>query len=356
MPWQDYTLSFFILHLLASFMRGELQYVLMAENTLPWEQPGWLIDARKWIHTVLENHGLRQTGEIEQPHIRPWSTVLRVPTDRGDLFFKATAPVLEYEAALTNFLFRLYPENSPDLLAVSLERGWMLMRDSGTLLRAFIKSEKSLERWRAIMPLYVGLQKQMMSHASQILALGVPDRWLKTLPEQFERLVADEPAMLVDQPESLTSDEYRRLRAYTDKFEKLCAQLNSHAIPASLHHDDFHDGNLFIQNDRVIFTDWGESAVTHPFFTLVVMLRGASNSLDLEADAPELAEMRDWYLKQWADIAPLDELRSMVGLAERIGLVNRALTWHRVISSLPAGLQPKYAFAVPAYLKEFINS
>ena len=120
--------------------------------------------------------------------------------------------------------------------------------------------------------------------------------------------------------------------------------------------DDFHDGNVFIQNGRVLFTDWGESAVTHPFFTLVVLLRGASNSLDLEPDAPELAQVRDWYLSQWTNYAPLAELQPVVHLAQRIGLVNRALTWHRVISYLPESLKSEYAMAVPAYLQEFINT
>jgi hypothetical protein len=131
--------------------------------------------------------------------------------------------------------------------------------------------------------------------------------------------------------------------------------LDSFGIPATLHHDDFHDGNLFIQKGRIIFTDWGESAVTHPFFTLVVMLRGAGNSLDLETDAPELASMRDWYLSQWTDYAPLKELQPALKLAERIGLVNRALTWHWVISHLLGKVKPEYSMAVPAYLQEFIN-
>jgi Phosphotransferase enzyme family len=127
-------------------------------------------------------------------------------------------------------------------------------------------------------------------------------------------------------------------------------------IPATLHHDDFHDGNLFLHNGRVRFTDWGESAVTHPFFSLVVLLRGASNSLDLASDAPELAQMRDWYLSHWTDYASPAGLQAAAYLAQQIGLVNRALTWHRVIANLPESLKSEYAIAVPAYLQEFINT
>jgi hypothetical protein len=327
----------------------------MNRQIIPWNKPGWLEDASRWILSQLDRVNLHLAGKIEQPHIRPWSTVLTVPTDGGLLYFKATAPYLSYEPALTDFLFSTRPDVTPDLLAIDQMRGWMLMRDSGTPLRTFIKAEKSVDRWREIMPLYVGLQKELTHRIDDMLSLGVPDRRLDSLPEMFSRLVGDKASLLVDQPESITSDEYRRLQASVGEFEKMCLALNSFGIPATLHHDDFHDGNLFIQNERVIFTDWGECAITHPFFTLVVMLRGAENSLDLSPGASELALMRDWYLSEWTDFAPMKELQSTVKLAERIGLVNRALTWHWVISHLPEEVKPDYAMAVPTYLKEFIN-
>jgi hypothetical protein len=325
----------------------------MLENQLLWNLPGWQEEVQAWINLQLARHGLALTGEIQQPHLRPWSTVLTVPAEGGRLYFKATAPYLAYEPALTAFLAELRPDVTPDLLAVEPRRGWLLMRDSGVPLRTFIKAEKSLARWQGILPLYVGLQKEMAPRAAEILALGVLDRRLETLPAQFARLIADEPSLLVDQPEGLTSADCRRLQASVGEFERMCRELEAFGIPPTLHHDDFHDGNLFLQGERVIFTDWGESAVTHPFFTLVVLLRGAENSLDLQPEAPELAQLRDWYLAQWTDYAPLAALQPVVRLAQQIGLVNRALTWHRVISHLPEELKPEYASAVPAYLGEF---
>lgn len=326
----------------------------MTDVSLPWEQAGWLDTVQLWIDYTLAAHGLQRTSDVEQLHIRPWSTVLRVPTTDGCCFFKAAAPVLAHEAALTQALAALRPELLPELVAVDEAQGWLLMRDSGTPLRTFIKAERSLDRWRTILPHYVALQKDMMAYTESFLALGVPDRRLATLPQQFARLVADEPAMLVDQPDGLSTAEYQRLQASVPTFTQRCRDLDAFGIPATLHHDDFHDGNLFVQDGQVRFTDWGESAITHPFFTLVVLLRGASNSLDLADDAPPLAELRDWYLSAWTDYAPLPDLQRMVRLTQQIGLVNRALTWHRVIAHLPARLKAEYALAVPAYLQEFV--
>jgi hypothetical protein len=323
---------------------------------IPWEQPGWLERASAWIESCLQSARIQRIGPIDHFHIRPWSTVARVPTDAGDLYFKATSPVLNFEPPLTNYLAQRWPERFPDLIAIDEQHGWMLMRSSGIALRSYIRAEKSLSRWQAIMPLYAQLQKDTIPLIGDILALGVLDRRLDGLPAQFELLVADEESLLLDQPESLTAEEYHRLAGAGPVFRELCAGLVSFAIPETLHHDDFHDGNLFLKGERVIFTDWGECAVAHPFFSLVVMLRGAGNSLGLPPGAPELAEMRNWYLEQWSDSSSLDQLPHALRLAETIGLVNRALTWHRVISSLPPARRPEFALAVPSYLQEFINS
>jgi hypothetical protein len=118
----------------------------MPEKKIPWNAPGWLDEASGWILAQLARNKLQLVADISKPHIRPWSTVLSIPTDSGLLYFKATASYLAYEPALTDFLFRVRPDISPDLLAVDPQRGWMLMRESGTPLRAFIRAEKSLER------------------------------------------------------------------------------------------------------------------------------------------------------------------------------------------------------------------
>lgn len=325
-------------------------------NPFLWEQPDWQAEVKAWIYSALDKNDLRLTGEIEQPHIRPWSTVMTVPTDTGLLYFKASASIFAHETALTNYLARFRPEIFPVLLAVDTKRHWMLMRDAGTPLRQFIRTEKSIARWENVLPLYVDLQKTMAERITHLLALGVMDRRLEKLPELFENLIADEFAMLLDQEESLTSEEYARLKNYGSEFARMCEQLAAFGIPETIHHDDFHDGNIFVQSDgKIIFTDWGESAITHPFFTLVVIMRSVDNSMGMDF-SPESERVRDMYLQHWTAYAPIDELRSIVKLAQRIGYVNRALTWKMSLDDMPEELKSEYAIAVPSYLKDFINS
>ena len=63
------------------------------ELVIPWTQPGWIEQTSLWVHAELERRGIKVSGPIEQPHSRPWSSVLRVPTMEGAIYFKAFSPV-----------------------------------------------------------------------------------------------------------------------------------------------------------------------------------------------------------------------------------------------------------------------
>jgi hypothetical protein len=326
----------------------------MPNHTLPWEQPAWFEQASAWIHEQLARHGLSASGPIEQPHVRPWSTVLHVPTTAGMLYFKATAPMLAHEPALTQALARWRPDCMPTVLAADLERGWMLLRDSGESLRSRIQAEQDIARWHTVLPLYADVQIGLASRLPDLLALGALDRRLATLADQYKRLLDDTDAMLIDQPEGLTAEEYKHLCALAPHFAELCERLAGYRVPETLHHDDFHDGNIFVRDGRYTFADWGESCAAHPFCTLVVTLRGIAYRQGWAEDAPELAQLRDGYLAPWASFESHENLLAAFALAQRVGKVCRALTWYRVVSHLAEPFKSEHADAVPGWLHVFL--
>jgi hypothetical protein len=106
------------------------------EQRLPWMRPGWFASATSWIHEQLERLGYIQAAPIEQVKAQPWSTVLRIPTTTGILYFKAPAPTLAFEPALTQTLMRLVPLHVPQVYVVDRQRHWMLMQNGGRTLRS----------------------------------------------------------------------------------------------------------------------------------------------------------------------------------------------------------------------------
>ena len=75
-----------------------------------WTDPEWLAGAHAWVEEQSDALGLVRTGDVEQPHVRVWSTVLKVPTTAGPVWFKANHGPLQHEAALVTLLAERVPD------------------------------------------------------------------------------------------------------------------------------------------------------------------------------------------------------------------------------------------------------
>ncbi len=278
-----------------------------------WEDPAWAATAHGWIADRLDELGLTRTGEIEQPHVRDWATAMRVPTDAGDVWFKANTEVLAFEAGLVALLAERRPEVVPPLLAWDPATGWMLMSDAGTRLRAVEPEEPWLDVWREVLPSYAALQVAMTEDVETLLALGVPDLRLATLPERYQQLIDEIGAE-------------RRFRDALPRVVDLCDRLASYGIGETVQHDDLHDGQIFVRDGRARVLDWGDACVSHPFFSLSVTLEGVLQwGLYDVADAVDVVPFRDAYLAPFAAAYPGVDLVSAVEPALRLGWVCRAV-------------------------------
>lgn len=294
--------------------------------------------------------GLAVSGPIEQPHVRPWSTVLRVPTEGGDVWFKANMPTQAFEVAVVETLAARRPDLVPPLLAAHLARGWMLQGDGGTRLREILEETRDFDVWLKILPLYAELQMDVAADRDRLLAAGVPDRLLVSLPGQFEELLTDAEAL-----ETLTRDERRRLAALAPRIEAECRELAAYGLPETIQHDDLHDGQVFVRDGRFLFFDWGDACVSHPFYTLVVTLAVLAYRLELDHDAPELDRFRHAYLEPWTRFRTRSELEQAYPLAYRLGVLCRGLTWRSVVAVLPQPLRDDEADAVPERMRMLLS-
>jgi hypothetical protein len=277
-----------------------------------WTDPAWLAEAHAWIRERVE-----PTGPIEQPHVYPWSTVLRVPTEQGDVWFKANTPQLRHEAAVVTVLARHRPDCIPAPLAADLESGWMLLADAGTSLRQVIERERDLARWLDVLPLYAGVQLDLTPYAGELVAAGAPDRRLARLPAQYERLL--------DELEGLPEAELRQLRGRVPQVAELCDELAAYCVPETIQHDDFHDGQVYVRDGSYLLLDWGDACISHPFFTLAVTLEGGiAWGLDDVEHSVDIAPFRDAYLEPFGR----SDLAAACTIAYRLGWVCRAVNGH----------------------------
>jgi hypothetical protein len=325
------------------------------DPALSWVQPAWLEEATDWISARLAELGLDATGDIEQPHARWWSTVLRVPTGAGDLWFKANAPPHAFEAGLLAILERVRPGRVPAPVALDTERGWLLMRDGGERLRELLHSPADLHRWQELLPEYGELQLAVAPHLYDLLDAGVPDERLAVLPDHLRRLLDDRDACMGGRDDGLSEDEYERVRALVSEHEEKCERLAGMRIPETIQHDDLHDGNVFVRDGCYLFFDWGDSCVSHPFHTLVVTLRAIAHRWELPPGGPDVLRLRDAYLEAFSGLAARRELVEATELAHFTGTAARALNWYRFIYAREPEFRSADEDAVPYGLRRLLD-
>ena len=193
------------------------------------------------------------TGPVEQPHVRPWSTALRIPTDGGTAWLKATGLGHAYEGPLLLAFRDLGVRRVVLPLAVEPARGWILFDDAGPTLRAARPDghgDHDLAAWERILPEYAELQRSVETPAAiaSMLAAGTPDGRPDRLPPELERLLGDDriwERVLAD--ERADADRARAaLAARLPEIGELAARVAASGVPPSIQHDDLHGGNIVV--------------------------------------------------------------------------------------------------------------
>ena len=277
--------------------------------------------AEDWIRAHVD-----PVGPIETAHERPWATVLRVPLADSIAWFKACAPVQAFEPWLSSELFVRWPDRVARVLGHDGERGWLLLADAGTPVRALGNPP---EAWLLALPLYAELQRGETAYVHDHLAHGVPDLRVATWPARYDDLLTR------DLP--LDEDEIRRLRDFAPRFSELCSELAAYKVPETVQHDDLHMANLYKKGERLRLLDWGDSSISHPFASLVVTFRFLEEFNKLPPGDGWYSRLRDAYLEPWGSgLAPA------FALAVRIGAFAHTIAWMRQRDALPDQARPAF--------------
>ncbi|MDQ4045223.1 MAG: aminoglycoside phosphotransferase family protein, partial [Chloroflexota bacterium] len=144
-------------------------------STVVWASDAWRLEAVAWIDLSLEAAGITRCGDVEQLRIRPWATVMIVPTCDGRLWFKAAAPETAFEVMLYSMLTELAPDAVLTPLAMDTDRSWLLMPDGGSHLDEVTRGDALVEALTVILPRYAELQRTMAQAAGTLIANGVAD-------------------------------------------------------------------------------------------------------------------------------------------------------------------------------------
>ncbi len=322
----------------------------------PWTHPDWPERIEAWINDQLAALRIRRTGQTEHARVRPWSSVLLVPSAAGLLRVKTTAPSMANDAGITALLSALAPDAVLQPLAVDVSARLMLLPEGGPVLRDRMEALPELAHWERILPRMAELQVAAAPLAADLLAAGALDRRLGSLPAAFSDLLDRLDELPDAGDDRLRPDERELVSRAVHPFADACRELAGYGISDSVQHDDFHAGNILLAPRGspfgYRFVDWGDAYLGPPFAVLLVAMRGVEDHFGLTAASRELRRLEDAYLEPWTGIAPLAELRRAATLARRVGGVPRLLAWDAALRGASEAERAQWAYAPPAWLRE----
>ena len=296
--------------------KGELSTL-----TPPWEQRGWFNEVKVWIGSQISQLGYDVAGPITQLK-GAWSrsSILYVPTTVGNLYFKACFEMPPSELEVICLLAERWPDNVPSIVVMDLERRWMLMRDFG---------DKHLDNmnddhWHAAVRLFAEIQMDSVREIDRWVAIGCRDLRPTQMIACMNELFADTMALTRGR-HRLAQSEIASLYSFLPQLEEMCRELSNSAIPLTIHHEDFRSGNTVMFDETYLYYDWGNTVVSHPFFSINYFLnrirrpRGMNRSeWILWVDDPRRCAIRDAYLQPWTRYEPMECLLEAFTLTRRL--------------------------------------
>jgi len=329
-------------------------------GTVTWLDPEWRAEILGWAEQVLAVLGRQIAGDVEQPHIRPWSTAFRITTWDGHVWLKASGPASAHEGPLLE-IFR--DRNVPNMLlplAVHPDNPWILFEDGGQTLRQvrpLSEDNRDLSDWERLLPEYAAVQRKLESDeaVAAMLAAGTPDARPQHLVEELDRLLDDDSAwaQLTDDERDQGAAARTGLRKERQRIRDLAAELDDSGVSATVQHDDLHDGNVLVGPAGDRFFDWGDASIAHPFATLTVTFNSIAHKTGMAQTEPQFKRLESAYLEAWTDVASAQQLKRAAALTRVFGCIGRSLSWERALTGLTPEDSKDDGDAVAGWLMEF---
>jgi hypothetical protein len=325
---------------------------VVSELRKAWTLPGWFERASSWIRAELQRLGVGAPVRIEQ--LRTWerSCILRASTGTEKFYFKALPQMFAHELSLTAMLGRRYPGHFASLLAVDEKSRWMLMQDIG---HTGLDQMTDLVLWEEALRLYAQIQIDCLPQRDELIRMGCPDRGLAVMQAQIGALLADTSVMMPGHEAGLSEDEIEQLRELEPALKEMCAELASLGVPCTLEHGDFHAQNIMVAGKRIIYFDWSDSCIAHPFFSLNRFFMYAESERWLPDFSPGLhARLQSAYLEPWQRFASPERLAAALDLTRRLGWLHEALIqYHLILPNIEIKWQMQQA--LPFELKKLLQ-
>ncbi len=298
-----------------------------------WFRAGWYDEVEAWIDAQLAAVGRRRTGVMGVSRVWSISAVLKIVTDTGDVWFKASCDLFRNEAGLHRVLAEHFPDDVPELIATDDSRGWLLMEP----MRGAGESDRAPGADVALAARWGDVQLASLEIIDELLAAGAPLRDADVIVAGYRRVVSESPELA-----RLTAVERSALEAVTDEVEQMVHELWDCGLPNTLDHGDLHLGNVAYDGSVLRVFDLTDACVSHP------VLDGY-HLAHFDDRRPSESALFAAFAEPWRKAFPDARVDRAAELAPVVNLAFQADTFHRIALAT----EPSSAFelgGIVAYL------
>lgn len=291
------------------------------ERLGPFARPGWLRELFSWTQEQVAPLGLRVTGGFRQLNASPTFSLIRVETDDGAFWFKATGEPNSHELPVSLLLARLFPGYVPPILGVHLSwNGWLSAEVSGTALDEISGGSA----WERAAEALAELQIASIGKSAELLEGKCKDLRIPRLVELIDPFLARMAELMASQekrsPAPLANSE---LASLGEGLKEACSLLQSFGLPVTLGHIDLNPGNILVSPDHCVFIDWAEGCVTNPLVTFEYLRQHIRRSGMRESSAVD--RLTAAYVQPWTSFYSPDNLRRALAVSSLVAVFAYAI-------------------------------
>jgi Phosphotransferase enzyme family len=291
-------------------------------------RPGWLAELFRWAQEQIAPLGLRLTGAFRQLNASPTFSLIRLETESGAVWFKATGEPNSHELGVTVALARLFPAHVLQILGVHRGwNGWLSAEAPG----ASLDQIADFSAWERAAQELAELQIASIGKTTELLETAhVKDFRLSKLAESIDPFLSRMSELMAAQekrsPAPLVQSE---LSTLAEGLKESCALLDSLHLPNTLGHLDFNPGNILVCEGRCVFLDWAEACVSNPLPTFEYLREHMARSRIGKPAAGEC--LTTAYLRPWTSFYSPEELRRALALSSLVAVFAYAVSndWWR---------------------------
>ena len=285
----------------------------------------------KWLSNVLNTQEIPEEYKSNVIVHTPWSVVIKAEIGQYCYYLKQTPPDLSIESEVINFIQKnMSDAAAPKILFVNDKLNCFITNSCGDhSLRTKFNGALNAQLLIRGLNSYIKIQRSLEQHLNDSGAIDIPDWRINNIPDLYVELL-EKKDVLVD--EGLTRDEINQLMRLAPTIKSICELPSTHKIKDTLVNCDFNENNMIINEAtrEISIIDWGETVISHPFFSLASFSRNTARRYELESNEQLMESIRQICLSCWSDVVNNHELDEIYQNIQRLLPIFTALSLYRL--------------------------